>query len=205
MKIAACSDIHWQRHYLTKLPRADILIVAGDFCTRGELLDFEKFVSWLGKYPAKHKVVVPGNHDMPLARFPGKTKEMLTEKGIKLLINEAAKIGGLKIYGCPYSEWLPGWSFMLSDNELKEIYDQIPEGLDILIMHNCPKRESAVSDAQGSRLTLELLKRAKPKIFIGGHWHGLAGHWKCGETDVYNVSILDDNYEYVRGITEISF
>ena len=203
MKIAACCDTHWQRHYLTKLPRADIFIVAGDFCTRGELMDFEKFVSWVDKYPAKHKIVVPGNHDLPLARFPEKTRKMLADKGIKLLTNEATEIEGLKIYGCSYSEWLPGWSFMLSDSELKEMYDQIPGNLDILVMHNCPKKEPAASEAQGSQLTLDLIKRAKPKIFIGGHWHGLAGYWKIGKTDVYDVSVLDDNYEYVRGITEI--
>ena len=204
MKIAACSDLHWQRHYLKKLPKADILIVAGDFCTRGELMDFEKFVSWLDKYPAKHKIVVPGNHDFPLARFPDKTKQMLTDKGITLLTNAAADVAGLKVYGCSYSEWLPGWSYMLPNNELKAMYDQIPERLDILIMHNCPQKEPVVAGAQGSLLTLELIKRAKPKIFIGGHWHGLAGQWKCGETDVYNVAVLDDNYDYVRGITEIT-
>jgi 3',5'-cyclic AMP phosphodiesterase CpdA len=108
MKIAACSDIHWQRHCIRNLPKADILIVAGDFCTRGELGDFEKFVSWLNKYPAKHKIVVPGNHDMPLARFPDKTRKILADKDIKLLINELVEIEGLKIYGCSYSEWLPG-------------------------------------------------------------------------------------------------
>ncbi|MDR1026337.1 MAG: hypothetical protein LBL47_02955 [Lactobacillus sp.] len=93
---------------------------------------------------------------------------------------------------------------MLPDNELKTIYDHIPEGLDILVMHNCPKKEPAFSGVQGSQLTLDLIKRGQPKIFIGSHWHGLAGHWKIGKTDVYNVSILDDNYEYVRGMVEIN-
>merc|ERR1711972_1097869 len=45
-------------------PAADVLLHAGDFSNTGELEQIESLNSWLDAYPASHKIVIAGNHDI---------------------------------------------------------------------------------------------------------------------------------------------
>merc|ERR1712216_815150 len=42
----------------------DVLVHAGDFMNTGEVEQVLSFAQWLTKYPAKHKIVIAGNHDI---------------------------------------------------------------------------------------------------------------------------------------------
>eukprot|EP00930_Biecheleria_cincta_P083109 TRINITY_DN72744_c0_g1_i1.p1 TRINITY_DN72744_c0_g1~~TRINITY_DN72744_c0_g1_i1.p1 ORF type:complete len:363 (+),score=49.72 TRINITY_DN72744_c0_g1_i1:160-1248(+) len=60
------SDTHGKHELIAKqnYPQADVLLHAGDFTNTGELEEVESFAKWLSAYPAKHKIVVAGNHDI---------------------------------------------------------------------------------------------------------------------------------------------
>ena len=62
MKLVCISDTHG-RHEKLKVPAGDILIHAGDICSRGQANEVEAFNQWLGKLPHPHKIVIAGNHD----------------------------------------------------------------------------------------------------------------------------------------------
>lgn len=60
------SDTHGRHDSIPKhyYPEADVLLHAGDFTNSGELEQVESFGKWLEAYPAKHKIVIAGNHDI---------------------------------------------------------------------------------------------------------------------------------------------
>ena len=63
MKIEAISDTHNQ-HKNLKLKGADVLISAGDFSFVGTEEEAKNFLHWLASLDYKHKILVPGNHDL---------------------------------------------------------------------------------------------------------------------------------------------
>ena len=77
--ICAFSDTHNQQRKLT-IPKCDILVFVGDagITTYKHLEDFNK---WIGKQPAKHKIVIMGNHD--------RYCEQIGKNDTKLLLSNA--------------------------------------------------------------------------------------------------------------------
>lgn len=64
MRIIAIADTHGY-HQLVNVPAGDVLVVAGDICSYGTLVDSEDFGAWLLGQPCRHKNVIAGNHDEP--------------------------------------------------------------------------------------------------------------------------------------------
>jgi len=60
------SDTHGRHDSIPKhsYPKADVLLHCGDFTNAGEQEQIESFNKWLEGYPAKHKVIIAGNHDI---------------------------------------------------------------------------------------------------------------------------------------------
>lgn len=75
MRIAAISDIH-NRHSKLVIEPCDILIVAGDYTGQGTISEVRNFHKWLNKQPARHKLVVQGNHECLSS-----DTELLTKRG----------------------------------------------------------------------------------------------------------------------------
>lgn len=73
-----CSDLHFGPPYLPKVGEAalhlaaeldlDGLVFSGDFTQRAKREQFEEAKAYLNRFPDLPKVVVPGNHDVPLYR-----------------------------------------------------------------------------------------------------------------------------------------
>lgn len=138
MKIVCVADTHNQHEKLT-IPKCDVFIHAGDmFCSRepnvNELINFN---SWLGNVPAKHKLIVAGNHDAIFAKEKKKAIELLTN-GV-YLEDSAYIIDNIKFYGTPYHLVDDSWFFGKErEKELKCIYEKIPINTNILITHAPP-------------------------------------------------------------------
>ena len=62
LRVVLISDTHMQ-HRKLDMPKADMLIHAGDFTNKGRAKDIKDFDDWLGEMDYKHKIVVFGNHD----------------------------------------------------------------------------------------------------------------------------------------------
>jgi hypothetical protein len=89
---------------------------------------------------------------------------------------------------------------------LKYFYNQIPQGLDILMVHNMPMVPPIKLKNKGSCLLYETILEKKPKYFFGGHWHrNLTDRhsFKIGNTQCFNAALLNDNYEHCWNATEV--
>lgn len=77
-KLLHCSDLHFGPPYLPQVGEAvlrlaaeldlDGIVFSGDFTQRAKQHQFEQAKAYLDRFPDVPKVVVPGNHDVPLCR-----------------------------------------------------------------------------------------------------------------------------------------
>ena len=211
MKIVAFSDCHWLYKQIKKpYPKGDICIFAGDWCGSGEsLYETLHFVNWFEKLPYKRKIAIPGNHDIFCENNQAYCKELFAERGILLLIDELIEINGLKIYCTPWSPEFNNWAYMKEEKDLKPIFKQIPEGLDILVTHT-PPRGICDPNGYGSEELRKVVVDKKPKLHIFGHAHEGYGVDNQINTRFFNVSVCSDSdaehhytYELINPITTI--
>ena len=96
---------------------------------------------------------------------------------------------------------------MRSPLEMKRYYEQIPEGIDIIVSHQPPYMHGDWTyygnKNDGSRELLSTIMRVRPQAVICGHFHGSYGHHPYvhkdrAVTDVYNVSLVNEKYDPVN-------
>lgn len=199
MKVVALSDFHLLFRHIT-VPDGDLLLIAGDMTSKGRFQEIVAFNDWLAQQPHRHKVVVPGNHDFLYETEPALARELT--KNCHLLIDQEVTIEGIKIWGSPYTPYFGGWAFNLFENELKTQWDQIPEGLDILVTHGPPYGYLDFAEYSqehvGCKHLLSALDRAKPKYHVFGHIHEGHGAAMHNEVKLLNVSICNLDYRPVH-------
>ncbi len=88
-RIVAISDTHRMHDRIT-VPDGDVLVHAGDFCSRGELREVAPFVNWLTRQPHAHKVLIAGNHDECFEKSPECIPSLLAGTGIHYLHDSGA-------------------------------------------------------------------------------------------------------------------
>ena len=100
MKIVCASDTH-HHHGSISIPECDLFVFAGDHaCHREPIAKATiSFNDWLGKIPAKHKVIVAGNHDVLFEKNLTLAKSLITNA--IYLENDYTIIDEIKIYGSP--------------------------------------------------------------------------------------------------------
>ena len=213
IKLCLTSDLHGE---LPEIPECDLLVIAGDICPdrfpkegRGVFPDPEgqqkwvesKFKEWWQDIPAKEAIATWGNHDFVGEIYPNNniTVDALADTQT-----------GLKIWMTPWSNRSGPWAYMKLRGDLKAIYDSIPDGLDILVSHQPPFGYGDVAPSfehVGSRELLDAIKRAKPKMVVCGHIHGLKERMGYGTYNiivgdthipVYNVAHVNEWYEPVN-------
>ena len=140
------------------MPEGDLLIVAGDFTDTAsyvELTDFSTFLS-NEKHKFKKIIVIAGNHEITFdeefykkygKRYyhnppldPNKAKDIfLTNKDIIYLEDSSFTFEGFKIWGTPWIPPIGRWAFSLKNPMFaEEIFNKIPEDVDILVSHTPP-------------------------------------------------------------------
>jgi Icc-related predicted phosphoesterase len=208
MKFVAFSDLHGQ--YSNKLTKwfmehpADVLLFAGDL----QLNNFDdgtQFLAWLNALPYKHKICVFGNHD---GNYDYTLQQVSKYDNITFLNNEEIIINGIKIWGSPYSVQFLDWWFMRPDNELAEIWKNIPDDTDILMTHTptfgiLDKTDDGIN-AGSMSLFNRITELHNLKCHASGHIHEWGG--KCAIIDYpplknvmfINASILDEKYKLVN-------
>jgi len=192
MKIALFSDSHGNHEQIV-IPAADILIFAGDMTNCRSQSDDLEFNRFLGTLPHPHKIVIAGNHDNYLVRDRREAKALFTEA--IYLQDEAVQVCGITIYGAP---WQPFFNDLACDafalprgGPLKEKWDLIPAGIDILVTHTPP---AGVLDLDGGighgcfDLT-GAVARVQPKYHVFGHVHTQHGTVRHGPTISINCNV----------------
>ena len=220
MIIYAISDTHGKLNF--DIPECDLLLHAGDIApwrggwTLSDQLDWfdTKFVEWAKSVSATHIVCIGGNHDFICEKGLIAVNENLPNN-CHIIHDELIEIEGLKIYGTSWQPYFYDWAFNCSDtkDDLYRRYKAIPEAVDVLLTHCPPKGVCDVvkdgfnvtgANVGASSLMLRLYElQPKPLVNICGHIHSAYGQGNIGDTKVYNVSVLDENYNLVRGPTKI--
>jgi len=147
---------------------------------RGTIMEMEFLEEWLSKQPQPKKFYVPGNHDWG-AQHDRNVLRRDVVKSARWLIDEEVTVGGLRMYGSPWTWPVPGakqWAYPLYiTSQAEEKWNDIPEVLDILITHAPPYKIGDAHWVTNSPLgdpilahRLKMMKK-KPKVHIFGHIH----------------------------------
>lgn len=173
----------------------------------------EEFKPWCESLPCDKVIFIAGNHDFSFqnldfmyTQFPkdGKTTYLFHESYVY-----TAKSGKeYSIFGTPYCKLFGNWAFMELEDKLSKLYNDIPENLDILLVHDQAfgygdiLEEGSVPWADGSHIGNKPLTKAvlekQPKYMFTAHLHSCAHKCvKIDKTERYNVSIKDERYDPV--------
>lgn len=215
LRIWIISDPHKMHGFLDiPLDDIDMIICAGDITEDKELylnanqaLDFLEWFSSLEHIP--YKVFIAGNHDTSIEKGYLKGK---IPSSIVYLEHQLAVVGGLRIFGSPYTPTFgTGWAFNRKREKLYDVWQSIPENLDFLITHGPPKGvlDLATDNGRyyeqcGCKSLLNRVKEVKPKYHVFGHVHNKesaqnTGIFKFidGETTFVNACVTDMKYNLV--------
>jgi Icc-related predicted phosphoesterase len=201
-KVVCISDTH-NLHQKITVPECDILIHAGDATGRGTLKEVSSFLYWLSQQPAKHKVLISGNHDWIYESDSFIAKNLVSQyQDIVYLEDSSAEIMGLKFYGSPITPRFFDWAFNADEDDLYDTWSKIPDGIDFLITHGPPHGVLDITD-EGKAigcpiLANEIMYRIKPKYHIFGHCHEGYGQQKIEGITYVNASSCNRKYQPVN-------
>jgi Icc-related predicted phosphoesterase len=202
VRLVFISDTHLE--LLDGVPDGDILVHCGDYSFVGTENDTIAFNSWLKKQPHSHKIVIPGNHDWIAYNDGVRFRQIMSAATV--LIDEEVTIEGLRFYGSPWTPKFGTWAFMRERWKMDQIWNNIPDGIDVLITHGPPRgildeilRFDSFKNQWATINTgcLALSKRVlevKPKIHAFGHIHDGAGKLDMYGIHFVNASIMNDQY-----------
>jgi Icc-related predicted phosphoesterase len=192
------------------MPPCDITIIAGDITpTYTHAFDFQRrwvednFTPWAESLPCDEVILIAGNHDFLFERqdfdtwalWDGTKIHYLEDQSIHMIVPDNEVIS---FYGTPWSNKFGPWAFMKSEDELREIYAEIPERTDILVSHNPPHGfgdMTANCERVGSTSLRKRIMEVKPKLVVCGHIHEAAGFYRYAGARIINASLRNENYE----------
>jgi Icc-related predicted phosphoesterase len=162
---------------MRSLPVGDVLLIAGDFTSRGKVDEIEKFNTFLGRFKSYFKeiIITPGNHDFLFEEDFPKARGLITNA--KLLMNETHELyNGMTIFGSPVTPWFHDWAFNVKSYEdRRAIWDMIPVDVDIVMTHgpilDVQDVTSYGNHAGCDALRDRLYKLACLKLHVFGHIH----------------------------------
>lgn len=211
MKLVIISDTHDK--LIKELPDGDVLIHCGDYSLYGEYEETKKFFDWFNSQPHKHKIIIPGNHEVAICSIKRKyaveheeydkiMKLINSYKDINFLIDKEVVIDGVKFYGSP---WCGGdyvvmyrWGFYVQFEEMrKALFDKIPDDTDVLITHTPPYDILDKYDGKvlGCTALLERVNEFKPLVHCFGHIHSGNGFKHIDGVNYFNCANLGEGYE----------
>jgi len=177
-RIEAFADTHGRhREYQYDREATDILVCAGDVCDAGNEAQLRDFFVWFAAQPAKHKLFVPGNHDLPFDVNPEYAAQYYVIDGVTCIECGGVTLDGVYFYILPAR-----WTLH------ERLY--LPNNVDVLVTHGAPSHILDDNGRWGCSILLGLVRKAQPKIHIFGHIHQ-NGQQKTvfGKTSFYNVAV----------------
>ena len=145
-RIVLVSDSHGQT---PKLPQGDVLIHAGDLTNQGTYSELSRTIQWLERADFEAKVVVR-------------------------LTSPHGPQTSFKVFGSPLSPSSGLWAFGYRRDADTDVWDGIPQDIDILVTHAPPYGHcdtSATGVADGCEALRRALCRVRPKLAVCGHRH----------------------------------
>jgi len=203
MKIVCISDMHGNLNFT--VPECDLLLIAGDICpaTHNSICAMSQanwmkseFKDWLCKQPIQVCIAIAGNHDwMFESMMPPHTEQFCYVE------NKTVGVGDLKIYGSPVSLSFGDWAFNVDEDKIQKYWDNIPSGLDILLLHSPPYGIMDETDGGikiGCKRLLKKIQGVRPKLVVFGHNHNGHGVQDIDGIKYVNASLLNERYDMVN-------
>lgn len=218
MRICAISDLHGD---LIDIEPCDLVLICGDSVplniqssSKRTLKWYStKFKSWAESLPCEKVLFIAGNHELGFRGHQIIYEKLFNpENKVTYLCNteyiHKHKDKEYRIFGTPYCKKFGDWAFMYSSSVLWDLYDKIPENLDILISHDQPfeygdvllQEDCPWADGThiGNKVLLGAIQRKQPVLQFNGHLHSCSKDpIKIGNTTHYNVSVKDEKYQLV--------
>ncbi|MCC7338074.1 MAG: metallophosphoesterase [Pirellulaceae bacterium] len=206
IKIWFISDTHGEHEGLQVPQAMDAVIHCGDESNSGNAWlnepESRKFFAWYSELDMPKKFFVPGNHSTAIEQGLVRPEDY---PDIEFLIHQSTQWRGLEIFGSPYTPRFFDWAYMREREDLDEVWQSIPAGVDILITHGPPKGIGDVTKDVDSRLPVhvgskslmrQVVERIKPRIHAFGHIHderGIdnVGRVVKGPTEFINCACCD--------------
>ncbi|GHV69284.1 hypothetical protein FACS1894199_17730 [Bacteroidia bacterium] len=174
-KIFAFADTHGKHRDLVVPVDADILVCAGDVCDAGDEAQLVDFFAWFEALPARHKLFVPGNHDLPFELVPHLARTLVPQN-VEYVEEGGFMMDGIRFYV------LPVRMYMYSPVE-------IPYRVDVLVTHGAPWGIFG-EDKYSCSILREVVDEAQPRIHLFGHIHNHGGETlQVGKTLFCNVAV----------------
>jgi len=200
-KIVCISDNH--SNYDFEVPEADILIHSGDFSYKGHPDEMWKCINWLDRQPHKHKLWIPGNHELIEDSLSWWKDTFLEHNNAICLHNlrEPIEIEGLKFWGTSITPTFGKWAFMMDDKQRERLWENAPD-CDVLVSHG-PAFQIMDSPLPnngnlGCKYQRKYVDEVKPKLQVFGHIHGSYGRLDANGQTFVNASLLNERYEMVN-------
>lgn len=185
MRIITLSDLHLDFPDVGDLPSAEGLVFAGDATHSGRTLEWALWDAWWeeirGKFP--YTYWIPGNHDFCPSR-----SAFYADMGGGRGAWDALDIWGNSTTGVYSEPWSgqeipvgerPRWWYAAGTaQERREVWEGLPENLDILVTHGPPR--GPWRDWEMTRRLLDLQSGA-PYVHIYGHVHESGGEVTVAE------------------------
>ena len=166
-------------------------------------------------------VAIPGNHDFWLrSLLAGEfgtldecRKKYMIPSNFHLLCDSEVTVCGLRFYGTPWVPWISGhWCYETQEASLATKWEEIPDGVDVLVAHTPPLLKDCNIDASmerdpmalrhfGSPSLWDAISQKHPFLVFCGHIHSgdhkpVVRYFKNAThgTFVYNVSRVNERY-----------
>jgi len=213
MKIWHISDTHGFHNQLVIPEGIDLVIHTGDASNYLDPYTNEpevrKFIDWYEQISIPNKIFIPGNHDTSIERGLVRASDFIS-RGIHILNHDWMDVNGIKIFGSPYTPTYGQWAFMKSRETINRVWEQIPEGMDIIAVHGPCKgildlsrdRQNVLEFCGDGALRKHVLNRVKPKYFLSGHIHNFEEIINTGFRHLPDYGITFSN---AAGVTDGKF
>lgn len=213
MKIWHISDTHGFHNQLVIPEGIDLVIHTGDASNYLDPYSNEpevrKFIDWYEQISIPNKIFIPGNHDTSIERGLVRASDFIS-RGIHILNHDWMDVNGIKIFGSPYTPTFGQWAFMKSRETINRVWEQIPEGMDIIAVHGPCKgildlsrdRQNVLEFCGDGALRKHVLNRVKPKYFLSGHIHNFEDIINTGFRYLPDYGITFSN---AAGVTDRKF
>jgi Icc-related predicted phosphoesterase len=191
------------------LPKADVLIHAGDCTNIGLERDLRGFIYWFQNLKGfDAKIFIAGNHDWCFERKEPWLYQLINDENLSqsdcyylednfMTIEDPKFSRPIKIYGTPWQPDFCNWAFNVPRDQLYKHWEKIPLDTDILISHG-PPQEIGDMNLKGESCGCSSLRlyveKIKPVLCISGHIHEGYSTNIIGDTTFINASTCTRSY-----------
>jgi Icc-related predicted phosphoesterase len=191
MRLLCITDIHGEVRRFEKIlaaePRADLLIIGGDFTNFGKPPEVDHLLN-LAQAHTPQVLAVGGNCDSR------EIDQLLIERGVSLH-TRGVRIGDIGFFGLSAMPPWRGNMYEFPEEDLDRFlaasFAQVEGSPKYIMVPHCPPRNSVVDRSGsganvGSTAVRNWVDKVKPILVICGHIHEARGQAKIGDTVVVN-------------------